>query len=69
LAWLDFSEWQAVKSIASQKELDALIINKAGLWLDSGTMFGPEGNNFQRLNIACPRPTLATAQPQQRQIG
>jgi len=32
-----------------------------GLWLDRGPMFGPEGANFQRINIACPRATLKQA--------
>jgi cystathionine beta-lyase len=61
LVWLDFSKWQLNKSVRTQKELDELIINKAGLWLDSGTIFGIEGEGFQRINIACPRETLAIA--------
>ena len=56
LAWLDF------KSLGlEQKELDHLIINKAKLWLNSGSMFGIEGMGFQRINIACPREILKTA--------
>ncbi len=31
------------------------------LWLDGGAMFGPEGENFERLNFACSRQTLADA--------
>ena len=53
LVWLD------CKSLGiSQKDLDELIINKAKLWLNSGTMFGEEGEGFQRMNIACPRSVL-----------
>jgi cystathionine beta-lyase len=26
--------------------------------LEGGTMFGPEGSGFQRINIACPRSIL-----------
>ncbi|MCL2446977.1 MAG: pyridoxal phosphate-dependent aminotransferase [Oscillospiraceae bacterium] len=56
LIWLDCS----VLGLA-QQQLDELIVNKAKLWLDSGTMFGPEGKGFQRINIACPRAVLAQA--------
>ncbi|MCL2029635.1 MAG: pyridoxal phosphate-dependent aminotransferase [Deltaproteobacteria bacterium] len=56
LAWLDFSEYGL-----SQDELDRRITEGAGLWLDSGTMFGPDGEGFQRVNIACPRKVLIDA--------
>ena len=56
LIWLDFS-----KLGLSPEELDQKIIHKAGLWLDRGPMFGPEGANFQRINIACPHSTLKQA--------
>lgn len=41
--------------------LNRLILEKAGLWLDSGSMFGEEGRGFQRINIACPRAVLRQA--------
>ena len=56
LVWLDFREYGLHGG-----ELDKLIINKAGLWLDSGSMFGKVGDGFQRINIACPRKVLAEA--------
>ena len=31
------------------------------LWLDSGAIFGPVGEGFQRFNVACPRATLTKA--------
>jgi cystathionine beta-lyase len=63
LAWLDFSPIGL-----SHKELDELIINRAGLWLSTGTTFGPEeGLGFQRINIACPRSVLARALDQLEQ--
>ena len=37
------------------------MINEAKLWLDEGTMFGPEGTGYERVNIACPRATLEEA--------
>jgi cystathionine beta-lyase len=56
LLWMDFRELGL-----SADALDALIVKKAGLWLDGGTMFGEEGAGFQRINIACPRDTLRQA--------
>ncbi|MCR3922552.1 MAG: pyridoxal phosphate-dependent aminotransferase [Firmicutes bacterium] len=56
LVWLDFT------SLAlSDEQLEDLIIHKAGLWLDAGTMFGAGGNGFQRINIACPKSVLEKA--------
>ena len=56
LLWLDFRELNL-----TEEELEDLIINKAKLWLDGGTMFGLEGLGFQRINIACPRKILEQA--------
>ena len=42
-------------------ELEELIVAKARLWLDAGTMFGAEGEGFQRVNAACPRVILRQA--------
>jgi cystathionine beta-lyase len=56
LIWLDFRELGL-----SADALDELIVRKAGLWLDGGSMFGEEGAGFQRVNIACPRDTLRRA--------
>lgn len=53
LAWLDC---RGTKLEA--KELNELIINNAGLWLDDGLIFGDEGSGFQRINYACPRSIL-----------
>jgi cystathionine beta-lyase len=56
LLWLDFNSFGL-----SRDELDKRIIHEARLWLDSGTMFGREGEGFQRVNIACPKATLEEA--------
>ncbi len=53
LAWLDFS-----KTGLSDKEINKLVVEKANLWLDKGTMFGEEGEFFQRINYACPQSLL-----------
>lgn len=42
----------------SQPELERLFIDGAGLALNSGTMFGPQGEGFMRLNIATSRASL-----------
>ncbi len=49
LVWLDFSFMGR-----SDKELNRFIIDKAGLGLNNGPMFGPGGELHQRLNIATP---------------
>ena len=56
LIWLDF---RALGLTEAQRE--DVLLNQAGLWLDSGAMFGPDGEGFERLNIACPRTILKTA--------
>ena len=49
LVWLDLSFLGM-----SDKELNRFIIDKAGLGLNNGPMFGPGGELHQRLNIATP---------------
>lgn len=56
LIWLDCSALNL-----SQDQLDDRIVNNAQLWLCSGTIFGTQGEGFQRVNIACPRQTLESA--------
>ena len=56
LVWVDFRALGL-----SKRGLEDLIIHKAGLWLDSGAIFGAAGEGFQRINVACPRVTLQTA--------
>jgi cystathionine beta-lyase len=59
LIWLDF------RSLGlTEDKLEDLIVNKANLWLDSGAIFGKDGEGFERINIACPRATLAQAMEQ-----
>ncbi len=56
LLWLDFSGLGL-----KDDELTGKIQNIGRLWLDHGTMFGPEGAGFQRINIACPMATVIEA--------
>ena len=48
LMWLDCRELKL-----KQKELIELFVNKAGLGLNNGTVFGAGGYGFMRLNIGC----------------
>ena len=56
LVWMDFR-----KMGMTGVELEDFLDNEAGIWLDNGTMFGPGGEGFARINIACPRATLSEA--------
>ena len=42
-------------------DLKRLMLNEARVYLDEGFIFGPEGEGFERINIACPRSILAEA--------
>lgn len=53
LAWLDFS-----KLGMNDEELLEFMLKKAKVALDDGKIFGPGGEGFQRMNIACPRSLL-----------
>ena len=56
LLWVDFR-----KLGLSEKQREDLIVNKAKLWIDSGAMFGTDGEGFERFNIACPKSYLKKA--------
>lgn len=57
LVWLDFSAFTELSS----QEISDRILNKAKVWLDDGTMFGSEGEKFERINVASPRCVLQKA--------
>ncbi|MGO4987118.1 MalY/PatB family protein [Gallicola sp. Sow4_E12] len=63
LLWLDFKAYNL-----TEEEREELIVNEAGLWLDSGSMFGPDGEGYERINIACPRETLKKALYQLKEV-
>jgi len=56
LVWLDFRELGL-----GSKKLKSFIQDKAKLGLSDGTVFGPGGKGFQRMNIACPRSIVQEA--------
>lgn len=62
LVWLDCRELRL-----DQKSLVDLFINRAGLALNDGSMFGKEGEGFMRMNVACPRSVLRKSLDQLRE--
>ena len=56
VAWLDCTGLGLNK-----EQLDDLILNKARIWLDTGSMFGQCSALFQRVVLACPRSTVEQA--------
>ncbi len=54
LAWMNIS---VLGKTSAELEVD--LKEKGNLWINAGTMYGPEGEGFMRWNIACPRETLA----------
>ena len=53
LAWLDCRSLKL-----EQKELEEVLLKKAGVVLNQGPTFGDPGEGFVRLNFACPRSML-----------
>lgn len=62
LLWVDFRGL-----CLSQNELMDLLLDKAHIALNDGTMFGAQGLGFARLNVGTPRSVLATALEQIRE--
>ncbi len=56
LLWLDFREYGL-----KDKELKKMLVQDAKIGLSPGELFGPGGEGFQRMNIACPREVLIKA--------
>ena len=56
LVWLDCRDLEL-----TPEERKKLIFEEARLYLDEGEIFGPEGEGFERINLACPRSLLAEA--------
>ncbi len=45
----------------TEEKLEHLVVREAKLWLDSGAIFGVDGEGFERINIACPKAVLEEA--------
>jgi cysteine-S-conjugate beta-lyase len=51
--------WFDCRSLGLNKhQQKRLMLDQARVFLDEGSLFGPEGDGFERINIACPRPLL-----------
>ena len=53
LQWLDFRAYGLTPQQLAEKNQ-----KEAHAFLDEGSIFGPEGEGFERVNLACPRKTL-----------
>ena len=62
-AWLDCSGLGL-----SKEALDELILQKARLWLDTGSMFGDCAAQFQRVVLACSRKVIAEAMERLKEV-
>jgi len=62
LVWLDCHRLRLGKW-----ELKQFMLEEAKVYLEEGFIFGPEGEGFERINIACPRATLVEALDRIRQ--
>jgi cystathionine beta-lyase len=56
LLWLDFREFGL-----TDDEVKKILVEKAGIGMNPGNMFGSGGEGFQRMNIGCPRSTVQEA--------
>ena len=56
LVWVDLKAFGY-----DAEELQQLLLQKAKVYLDNGSIFGVQGRGFTRINIACPRSILETA--------
>ena len=56
LIWADFSAFEIDPDVRKK-----MMMEDAKVYLDDGAMFGPEGDHFERFNLACPRSILEEA--------
>ena len=63
LVWLDCRRLGLGKL-----ELEQVMLKEAKVYLDEGYTFGIEGEGFERINIACPRPVLVEALERIRKV-
>lgn len=54
--------WLDCRALGLQPQaLERFMLERARLWFNQGSMFGPQGDGFVRINLACPRATLDEA--------
>jgi cystathionine beta-lyase len=62
LAWLD-----CTNAGEAARDPFTFFLERARVALNDGTLFGPGGTGFVRLNFGCPRPLLAQALDRMRE--
>lgn len=63
MIWLNFKDYGF-----SDEELNRKLVFEAGVGLNSGSLFGKEGECCMRMNLACPRSIVETALMQMRGV-
>ena len=57
-----YLQWLDLRSLGlSKDQLEKLLHKEALVFLDEGYFFGEEGEGYERINIACPKPVLKEA--------
>lgn len=56
-----YLQWMDLRALEWTKEEQERRMVEADLFLDEGYIFGPEGEGFERLNLACPKQILMEA--------
>lgn len=62
LQWMDFAKVVPDHATLAEK------LHKACVIMDQGTDFGPEGDRFERMNLACPKPILMAALERMKKV-
>lgn len=63
LVWFNFSGLHV-----DSREFHRRLLEEGKLWLDEGYLFGPPGEGFERINIACPRAILQDGLERMRKV-
>ncbi|MBQ3008836.1 MAG: pyridoxal phosphate-dependent aminotransferase [Oscillospiraceae bacterium] len=53
-----YLQWWDMRGLGMTHVEQRRMLEKAGIYLDNGEIFGPAGRGFQRINLACSRQTL-----------
>ncbi|KJR45083.1 Aspartate aminotransferase [Desulfosporosinus sp. I2] len=51
--WVADMDFKAPQAVVEPKDLQEFLVHKAGVGLNAGYLFGPGGEGFARINIAC----------------
>lgn len=56
-----YLQWMDLRAFGWTPERQEEIMTEADLFFDEGILFGPEGEGFERMNLACPKSVLLDA--------